>query len=295
MRSVSYVVVTMNRCAEVVRCLRSLQAQNYPDTEIIVVDNQSSDGTARVVAEQFPEARLLVSTENLGAAGGRNLGIEAARGDICVFIDDDAELRDADATARLVSYFEGDEGLACLALRIRNPNTGDDDVKTIPRADKRVMENGYECSYFCGAGCAIRRDVLNELEGFWTKLFIYVEELELSYRILARGHRMWFAADIVVDHWETPTARPSSRAYHLMTRNRFLTAVRHLPWRFVATTVVLWWLRMGTQALARGEFRAYLRGINDSLTALSMVLELRAPLQPEVVRKISGLSGRLWY
>ena len=96
MRSVSYVVVTMNRCAEVVRCLRSLQAHTYPDTEIIVVDNQSSDGTARVVAEQFPEARLLISTENLGAAGGRNLGIEAARGDICVFIDADAELRDAE-------------------------------------------------------------------------------------------------------------------------------------------------------------------------------------------------------
>jgi GT2 family glycosyltransferase len=103
MRSVGYVVVTMNRCAEVVRCLPSLRAQTYPGTEITVVDNQSRDGASRVVAEQFPEARLLVSTENLGAAGGRNLGIEAARGDICVFIDDAAELRDADGTARLVS------------------------------------------------------------------------------------------------------------------------------------------------------------------------------------------------
>ena len=60
----------MNRRAEVVRCLRSLLAQTYSDAEIIFFDNRSSDGTAHVIAEQFPQVRLLPLTK-MGAEKSR--------------------------------------------------------------------------------------------------------------------------------------------------------------------------------------------------------------------------------
>ena len=292
---VTYVIVTMNRRHELARCLRSVQSQDYRDKEIIVVDNNSHDGTPELVSEEFPGIALLALDENVGVAAGRNRGVATAHGEFCIFIDDDAAFVDADATAKTVSYFQADDGLAGLAFRIRDPRTGEDDIKAIPRLNKRSLARDYDCAYFCGAGCAFRREVLTALGGFWEALFIYAEELELSYRILDQGYGLRFASGIVVDHWETPRARPSARLFHLLARNRFMIAVRHLPWRFVFSTAALWWLRMGGLALVHGEMRAFLKGLAEGFRALPVALQLRSPLQPPVIRRIAALSGRLWY
>ncbi len=91
---VSFLVLTMNRSTEIEPCLESIFAQDYPNYEVIVIDNASVDNTCSVVSEKFPKAKLFRMEKNLGAAGGRNVAFSKSVGEICIVIDDDAKLSD---------------------------------------------------------------------------------------------------------------------------------------------------------------------------------------------------------
>jgi glycosyltransferase involved in cell wall biosynthesis len=145
---VSYVIITRNRRGEVVNCLKSLRQQDYPNKQIIVIDNGSNDDSASAIRQDFPEALLIKLETNHGVSGGRNRGAAAASGEICVFIDDDAQLADRQATRRIIRYFDDDPNLACLALKVCDPVTGNEDYRAMPRADKRRVEHDYQCAYF---------------------------------------------------------------------------------------------------------------------------------------------------
>lgn len=89
---VSVVLVTRNRKEIVLKCLDSLYKMEYPNTEAIVVDNASEDGSAEAIEKKFPLAKVVRSSENLGLAGGRNLGQAYARGDYILYLDSDTIL-----------------------------------------------------------------------------------------------------------------------------------------------------------------------------------------------------------
>jgi glycosyltransferase involved in cell wall biosynthesis len=76
---ISVVIVTWNRRDDVLRAIESIYSQAWRPVEIIVVDNGSTDGTAEAITSAYPEVRLLRMEQNLGASGGRNPGIAAAR------------------------------------------------------------------------------------------------------------------------------------------------------------------------------------------------------------------------
>ena len=89
MTSVSVVIPTYNRRETLARAIESLFAQDYPVTEVIVVDDGSTDGTADLPLLRDPRVRYLVNPQNLGAQGTLNRGVEAATSDAVAFLDSD--------------------------------------------------------------------------------------------------------------------------------------------------------------------------------------------------------------
>src|SRR5205085_10407030 len=85
----SVIIPAWNGAALLPACLDALARQAPPPLEIIVVDNASSDGTAALLADRYPQVRLLGQTQNLGFAGGCNAGLRAARGDLLVLLNQD--------------------------------------------------------------------------------------------------------------------------------------------------------------------------------------------------------------
>lgn len=292
---VSYIVITMNRRDELAGCLRNLREQDYPDREIIVVDNGSTDDTAAMVSGQFPEADLIALEINEGVAGGRNRAVKTARGELCLFIDDDARLADREATRRTVAYFQADPQLACVAFFIRYASTGSEQTGAIPRWDKRSIREDYDCSYFCGGGFALRRRVFMELGMFWEALWYGGEELDFSYRLLEAGYRLIHSGTIVVDHYEVPSSRPGGQWVYFNARNRCWIAVRSLPWLYVASTSMAWWCYTAFMALKSGHCASFARGFRDSLRGLPAALRERRCIGKKTLQRLKTLSGRRWW
>lgn len=292
---VSYLVLTMNRVSELETCLKSITRQTSDRYEIVVVDNASSDETPQMVEDRFPDIVYKRLTENVGAANGRNEAFATARGAICVLIDDDAELMDAQATEKIARYFEEDQNLGILALNVVNAHTSNVDLKCLPRRDKQVQHQDFVCTYFCGAGAAIRKKAFDKAGGFWGKLFIYVEELDLSYRILDLGYRAKYSTTVDVLHRETLRARPSTRHTRSMVRNRIWVALRNLPFPYVLIFPLAWIAKMGWSSLRQGQFHAFLCGITEAVAGIRVALRIRRPLKASTVKILRENSGRLWY
>jgi len=292
---VSYIVITMNRSDELTGCLANIRLQDYPHKEIIVVDNGSTDDTGDVVRNGFPEARYIYLENNLGVCGGRNKGTSAAQGEICIYLDDDARFIDPVATAKAVDYFEVNDRLACLAFTIKNAFTGVEDYKAIPRFDKKPLDHDYPCTYFCGAGFALRRKVFIELGMFWERFFYGCEELDYSYHVLDRGYRIIHTAAIVVAHREVQQARPKGQWIYFNARNRCWLAWRNLPWQFAFSMTLSWWGHLFFAVLRHGLSLYFMRGVWDALSGLPSVLRERKKISGETMTLLKNLSGRRWY
>ena len=292
---VSVILMSMNRKEMLEICLMSVQRQAFPDVEIIVVDNASSDGTGDMVKSLFPGVRYFYIGNNLGVPGGRNYGMRMAEGEFCVFIDDDAIFADDNALNKAISYFQSDSQLGCIAFRILRPCDGREEYKSISRADKKIISADYECSYFCGAGFAVRRSLFLEMGMFWEPLFYIGEELDFSYRLVNKGYKILRASAISVIHYETPQAKVPGKWIYYGTRNRCWVASRHLPCFNVFSHTLLWWGFYFISALRNKHLIYFIKGVKDAVIGLPQAIRTRSCIAKETVGKLKKLSGRLYY
>ncbi len=292
---VSLIVVTMNRKEILKRCLESFSLQLYKDYEVIIVDNASSDGTGDLIRQTFPHVRYFFLNTNLGPPGGRNHGVLMARGEFCVFIDDDAVFAENNALNQVVSYFRSDLSLGCIAFRIVQPGEGFEEYKSIPRADKKRIAADYECTYFCGAGFSVRRSIFLEMGMFWEPLVFIAEELDFSYRLVNEGYKIMRSSAISVLHYETPQARvPGKWIYHGV-RSRCWVAIRNLPWINVLSHTLLWWGYFFVAGVRNRHLIYFMRGIKDTIIGLPKAMKTRSCITKETVGKLKKLSGRIYY
>ena len=118
---VSVIVVTVNHFDLIKQCLRSLHEQDYGPIEIIVVDNGSIKDARGVLAEEFPEVRVIRLDRNHGFAGGNNRGIEVSKGKYIALINNDA-IADPEWISAMVAAAEADSSIAAAASIIIDGN-----------------------------------------------------------------------------------------------------------------------------------------------------------------------------
>lgn len=214
----SVIIVSLNGGPVIARALDALRADDYPRLEIIVVDNGSSDNLAEVVRTRYPDARLIQSPVNLGFAGGNNLGIREAQGDILVLLNDDTEARPGwlAALAQAAAKYPRAGILGCKLLY--------PDGRTIQHAGAVIEKNGstrhigYEqpddgsfdkaisCDYVTGAAFAIRRELLSRIGLLDEAYFpIYFEEVDYCRAAGRAGYDVLYVPGAVVIHHESRT------------------------------------------------------------------------------------------
>jgi N-acetylglucosaminyl-diphospho-decaprenol L-rhamnosyltransferase len=117
--TVCAIIVSWNDWAKIFACLESLHAQKGPDIEIIVIDNNSQDGTAEHIAERFPQVRLIHNATNIGHTMAVNQGFTLASGKYVLVLDSDTEIN-ADCVRLLTDFLEQRPNAAMVAPRTFN-------------------------------------------------------------------------------------------------------------------------------------------------------------------------------
>ncbi len=203
---VSVIVCAYNAAATLGACLQALAALRYPDYEVLVVDDGSTDATAAIAAAA-PGVRLLAH-ENRGLSAARNTGIAAATGEIVAFTDADC-VADPDWLTYLVHGFTAPEVAA-----VGGPNLSPAEesctaacVAAAPGGPAHVLLDDETAEHIPGCNMAFRRAVLVELGGFDARFRAAGDDVDVCWRLQDRDHRIGFSPAAVVWHFRRNTVR----------------------------------------------------------------------------------------
>ena len=212
--TLSIVMATHNRRDVLLHTLEQLGKCGLPRSafETIVVDNDSEDGTADALAHR-DDVRLIGPRRNLGSCA-KALGVEEARGEFVLFLDDDSHPRPG-SVERMLALFESRPRLGAAGFRVFLPD-GSQESSALPHV-------------FVGCGVGLRRRALHEVGGLDASFFMQAEEYDLALRLLAGGWDVEVFDDLHVDHLKTPQARLSARTLMHDARNNLRVVARYFP------------------------------------------------------------------
>ena len=233
-------------------CLRSLFAQTYPDTKVLIVDNASPDESWRIAADEFPEAALLRMSENLHFARGMNAGFARALEDpqaaFIVALNNDVRV-DPEWLAGLIAAAD-EPGVGMVASKILfmdRPKVLNStglrparDGGGIDRGWNEPDDGRYDSQtdvFGPSGGAALYRRELLEKVGLYDGDFVaYAEDLDLAWRARLRGWTARFAPHAVVYHkYSASIGVRSAWKTYMGERNRIWTFIQNYPWRLVAS------------------------------------------------------------
>jgi hypothetical protein len=248
---VTAVVVTYNSRAYIEKCLLSLENSTV-SVEVIVVDNESRDGSADVVRRTFPKVRVIDSGSNRGCTGGNNIGIQAAidAGSKYIFLLNPDARADADCIELMLEALRGDDGLAAVSPIIlfdRDDCRRDEVWYAGASVDWRsgasphlgygerlsdVMSSGVgSTDRLCGCAMLVKATAFEAIGLFDERFFLYYEEAEWSIRCTAAGFRIGIVRNALSRHktWSSSGGPTSSTYHYFMARNRQLFLSLHQP------------------------------------------------------------------
>lgn len=239
------VIVTWNRVAVLAECLASVEAQTLPRDhyDVVVVDNASDDGTGDLVAERFPDARLIRSERNLGFAGGANLALREVTTPYAVLLNNDA-IAAPGFLAAVIDALDDPRHCRVGAVTGRVLLAGTNLVNSTGGMVSRTGR-GYDRDWrrpvgegrgdgevfgFCGAAAGLRVAALKEVGLLDESLFLYYEDTDLSWRLRAADWSIRHVSSAVVHHRHASSSVEGSPLFHLWNeRNSMVVFTRHAP------------------------------------------------------------------
>lgn len=238
-RSLSVVVVAYHSGPGLARCLKAL-SEDVPEAEVVVVDNGGAEDD--IGDERWNGLRVVAPEENLGFAAGANRGAAETSGDVLVFLNPDTVVAPGALEALARTVENPAIGVAMARLRLLDRpellNSGGTIVHVSGLAwAGRFGEPAEEISGLedvagaSGAALAVRRETFRELGGFTAKLFMYHEDVELSWRAHLHGLRVVVDAAADVFHEYEFGRNPSKIA--LLERNRLIFVLTAYSFRLL--------------------------------------------------------------
>jgi hypothetical protein len=244
----SIITINYNGLKDTFELIETLPLEN-DSLEVIVVDNASKEDEATIIEQCYPQVKVVRSKENLGFAGGNNLGIQAARGKYLFFINNDTLLKHQPSSFSLqplIDCLESSPKIGAVCPKIRFA-WGDNLIQFAgytPLSKITMRNHAIGCGesdygqydtthptpYAHGAAMMVKRETIEKAGLMPECYFLYYEELDWSMMIRRAGYDIWYEPAVTVYHKESQTTGQESplRTYYI-TRNRLLFVKRNVP------------------------------------------------------------------
>ena len=271
--SVSVMITTKNRSADLRRTCRMLRLLNPPPLEVLITADGCTDDTIPVVKSEMPEARLIVNAQGKGSIESRDRMIREAKGDLIFALDDDSYPEQLDCINRIVSLFEQNARLAILHF----PQRTDEYPETLAKND---FGRERPTRSFANSGAVLRRSVYLQLPGFERRFFHQYEEPDYVLQCVAAGFENMFFPAVTIRHHYSSRMRNELRIHHQHSRNEFWSTVLRCPFPYVLG-VLSWRLFSQFRFACKRGFRWAIREPIwwwQALAGLSYCLRNRRPV-----------------
>ncbi|WP_422858843.1 glycosyltransferase family 2 protein [Flagellimonas sp. S174] len=240
---VSIITINYNESDVTLDLLESARNLTYPNYEIIVVDNASPNDNPDIIKEKYPEIRLIKSPENLGFAGGNNLGVKEAKGEYLLFINNDT-IVPPDFIQPLVETLQSDEKIGMVSPKIKfhwdptliqyagytpmNKWTIRNNSIGYHQKDNGDFDEPKETQSIHGAAMMVPKKVVDEV-GMMTEIyFLYYEEHDWAEMVKRAGYKIYYQPKTHILHKESvSTGKFSPLKTYYISRNRILFARRN--------------------------------------------------------------------
>ncbi|MFC1772740.1 glycosyltransferase family 2 protein [Pseudomonadota bacterium] len=270
---VSIVVLNYNKHDDLVRNLSRLREIRYPELEVLVVDNCSTDGSREMVRTEFPEYQLIEAPFNGGVSIGRNLGFREARGEYVIYLDDDA-VAPVDIVEKTVKIFQSDEKIGCLAYCVR-------------QMPQDILCNDLSRQWiinYHGAGHAFRTSVLKKIDYLDENFFYGGEEIDSTLRSLEKGYKTRFTPEIIIDHYaRIRSGKEYGRRASSWVASWCWFYMKHFPIYTALLCVWRVWIDTAFQSLRRRSFDTPVVSLWKIFSGLPRILKLRQVASAETI------------
>ena len=220
-------------------CIESLRAMSYPDYDIILVDNNSQDGSGEELSRAYPEVIYLSLPENRGFTGGNNAGIRYSLNHnykYSLLLNNDTFV-ESDFLEILASYLSDNPGTGAIQPKIYfnhdrkllwnggswfNPWTGKDYVEGTGQSRSKTSESLKEPDWLTGCALMVRNDVIKKVGLLDESLFMYYEDVDYSFRIKKARYSLIYHPKSVIYHIAGASTRAKKKG-----KEGFLNPIVH--------------------------------------------------------------------
>ena len=257
--NISYIIVTYSSADFIVDCINSIAQQQPKDitSEIILIDNASTDSTVEIVRKLFPDVSLKVNIENVGFAAAVNQAASCSNGEYILLLNPDTIIKE-NFIEKIFSFIQNTPDASIVGVKLVDENN-----EHYPSAWKKIslitifteMFFPYELSIklvteipdkpshvqnVSGACMLIRRDVFEKLNGFDTRFFLYFEEIDFCMRATQKGYKVYYNPDIEVRHFIAKSSSENRESFFFnLYYNKLLFIKKHFSYPFYLTTYLL--------------------------------------------------------
>lgn len=221
------VILNYNGKSVIKRCLASVFKADYPNLEVVLVDNNSKDGSLEMARSNFSKAHFIKNEENLGFAAGVNVGIRFAlerAADYVLLLNNDTEV-EKDFLSKLVAVAEKDKELGVMSPVVFKAENRDIwfsggkidwwRMKTA-HTSKVSTEDYYDSEFISGCAMFIRKDVFKKIGLFDEDFFLYWEDADFTVRARRAGFKTVIVSHSWVYHFEQSEKHPETKTYWLV-------------------------------------------------------------------------------
>ena len=255
MIKLSIIILSFNTKKLTLDCIKSIfkvYKKNIENNEleIIVSDNGSKDGTLEAV-RKLDKVKVFENNKNLGFSKGNNVAAKRALGKYILFLNSDTEIRD-EGFIKMIDFMDKNEKIGVLGAKLLNPDgkpqkscgnfyTFFNLLFTIFGKDTFVRKSPnsiQEVDWISGASFMMRRDVFEKTRGFDEDFFMYIEDMELCYRVKKIGYKTYFYPNIKLIHKELGSGNRTFAILNIY-RGIILFYKKHLFWQYPFVKFIL--------------------------------------------------------
>lgn len=284
-QKICIVLVNYNGADDTIDCVRSINGQDYVDSEVIVVDNDSQDNSVRRIREACPDVSLLTQEANLGFPGGNNVGIETALkkdADYVFLLNNDTILKDEDTLTSLVETMETHPNIGILSPAILEYPEGtpwflrgkltDSGWRHSRQYSNLSDDTLIDSDWITGCAMCVRSTVFQNIGLLDESFFLIGSDIDFSMRARRKGYDLCVDPSIEIYHKVSSSIGKFGYSYYT-SRNKLRLIREYDQFSWTAIVSYLWWVTKAVgERVLHGQFNEgvqVLNGVKDGILGVT--------------------------